>query len=199
MSYPSIQGLMLVVICLALSACVTVGQPSQAQPQSYYLLTATASIEDPVTERSLGIGPIRVAPFLARPTIVLHNVAGEISLIDQHRWAEPLEQGIQRVMLQNLEAGTGAKVRSFPWTRATAPDLALRLDILDLNRRPDGIAVLEVNWVLEDLRDGHLIHSRRDGFMLTPSTELSEYPALVGAYSELLAQLARKVAEYLPE
>lgn len=181
-----------------LSGCVTVGGSGQSLPAHYYLLTAKASIEDSRTDLSLGVGPVRIAPFLDRSGIVIHNAGGEMTLSDTHRWAESLEQGIQRVTLQNVEALSGAKVRNFPWSRATAPDLALRLDIFDLNRRPDGMVVLEVNWVLEDLRSGSLIHSHRDGFMVRPVAELDDYPGLVNAYSDLLAQLALRVVEYLP-
>lgn len=188
-----------VLVCMAgLISCISVGGSGYALPERYYLLTAKASIVEPRTELSLGVGPIRVAPFLDRSNIVIHNAGGEMTLPDNHRWAETLEHGIQRVMLQNTDALSGAKVRSFPWSRATAPDLALRLDVLDLNRRPDGIAVLEVNWVLEDLRSGTLIQARRDGFMANSVVEENDYFSLVNAYSELFTQLAQRVTEYLP-
>ncbi len=188
-----------ILAALLLGGCITVGGPAQPTSAQFYLLTAKASIEDTRTERSLGVGPVRIAPFLNRTGIVIHDNGGELILSETHRWAESLEHGIQRVLLQNMEALTGAKVRNFPWSRATAPDLALRLDVLDLNRRSDGVAVLEVNWVLEDLRAGKLIETRRDGFMVRPDGTLDDYPALVVAYSTLLTQLAERVAEYVPE
>lgn len=181
-----------------LSSCVTMGGGGSATPEQYYLLTAKASIEEPQTQLSLGVGPVRVAPFLDRIGVVSHNTQGQMEFSIIHRWAEPLVDGIQRVSVQNLEALSGARVSSFPWTRATAPDLALRLDVLDFNRRPDGVAILEVNWVLEDRRDDTLIEARRDGFMIPTDGDSDDYAALVHAYSELLAQLAQRVARDLP-
>lgn len=181
-----------------LSSCVTVGGSGVVGSEQYYLLTAKASIEQPQTQLSLGVGPVRVAPFLDRTGVVSHNTRGEMEFSVTQRWAEPLVDGVQRVMMQNLEALSGARVHSFPWGRVTAPDLALRLDILDLNRRPDGMAILEVNWVLEDRRDDTLIAARRDGFMVPVDGSADEYAALINAYSELLAQLAQRVVQDLP-
>ncbi len=183
---------------MVLSGCVSLGGSGSAAPEQYYLLTAKASIQEPRTRLSLGVGPVRVAPFLDRTGVVAHNTQGEVEFSLTHRWAEPLVDGIQRVLVQNLEALSGARVSSFPWSRATAPDLALRLDVLDLNRRPDGVAILEVNWVLENRRDDTLIEARRDGFMIPTDGNPDDYAALVSAYSELLVQLAGRVAGELP-
>lgn len=181
-----------------LSSCVTVGGSGMSGSEQYYLLTAKASIEQPRTQLSLGVGPVRIAPFLDRTGLVSHNTQGEVEFSVTHRWAEPLVDGVQRVLMQNLEALSGASVHSFPWSRVTAPDLALRLDVLDLNRRPDGMAILEVNWILEDRRNDSLIAARRDGFMVPVGGNADEYATLINAYSELLVQLAQRVVQDVP-
>lgn len=181
-----------------LSGCVRLGGSVATVPEQYYLLTARASIEEPRTTLSLGVGPVRVAPFLEGRGVVSHNTRGEVEFSVTHRWAEPLVDGMQRVLVQNIEALSGAGMRSFPWTRTTGPDLSLRLDVLDLNRRPDGVAVLEVNWVLEDRRSNELLQARRDGFLVAVDGQADDYAALVDAYSVLLVQLARRVVSDLP-
>ena len=97
-------------------------------------------------------------------------------------------------MEQNLAALTGATTRNFPWTRATVPDLALRLDILELNRDNGGNAVLEASWVLEDLAGNRLLASGRER-LIQPLDEVARsYPSLASAYSLLLDTLARTLA-----
>lgn len=186
-----LQVAFLVCLCVAMGGCVSPRSPS---PDYYLLIARSESGQQTLTGKTLGIGPVRVAPFLDRPQMVIHSADGHITLAERHRWAEPLDRGIQRVMEQNLAALTGATTRNFPWTRATVPDLALRLDILELNRDNGGNAVLEASWVLEDLAGNRLLASGRER-LIQPLDEVARsYPSLASAYSLLLDTLARTLA-----
>jgi hypothetical protein len=179
---------------LALAAALLLGGclNNRSQQPDYHLLTARASEERHPLGTTIGVGPVRVAPFLNANRIVLHGGGGQLQVAGLQRWGEPLDQGVQRVMVQNMAVLTGAKLRNFPWRQRATPRYAIRLDVFDLDRLPDGSALLEANWQLEDLKESRLARSRRERLTLQPAD--AGYPALVDAYSDLLAELAQRVA-----
>lgn len=183
------------IAAFALSAC----QGPRSLNTSYYLLTAQSPrAEAPMRETVIGVGPVRVAPFLDRPQIIIHSGGGETEVSDGQRWAEPLDRGIQRVLVQNLAGLTGADMRNFPWTRTTVPEYAVRIDILDFNRTADGNAVLEAHWILEDVKEKQLLYSRKETFQTVVDGPQDDHAALASAYSELINQLALSIAAQIP-
>lgn len=179
------------LLCLLLVAC----SGADSRPPSFYLLTARAQSPVAALDTTIGVGPVRVAPFLDTNRVVVHGGSGQVHTNGGHRWSEPLDEAIQRVMLQNLSTLTDAKLRNFPWRQRAAPAYAIRLDVLDFDRLPDGQAQLDVIWQLEDMRAERLVRSRRERFR-TPvaGTDLAALPA---AYSALLEQLAQRVTDAL--
>jgi uncharacterized lipoprotein YmbA len=170
---------------------------SHSPAPTYYLLTAPAQTRNAAAvDYAIGVGPVRVAPFLARDDITVHGGGGAMSFSERQRWGEPLEQGVQRVLLQNLHALTGAETRNFPWRQSSIPRFAVRIDVIDLDRLSDGNAVLEVSWQLEDLQAAKVLDTRQQ--RLTASGGGPGTAALAAAYSDLFAQLAQQIAAALP-
>jgi uncharacterized lipoprotein YmbA len=186
--------LLLATACVVMLAGCVGGTRSPAP--DYYLLTSQQTNESPARpDFTIGVGPVRIAPFLSRPQIVVHE-GGGVMKVQRQRWGESLEHGIQRVLLQNLAALTGAQGRAFPWRRTTAPDFAVRVDITDLDRLTDNSAQLEVSWVLEDLRNQRIVATQQTRF--TTAISGNDMPALVQAYSTLLMQLAQQIQRGIP-
>lgn len=197
-----LQWLIAAALVTAVTTTLTGCLGSSSKPPSYYLLTARATpvatqINTPA--KTVGVGPVRVAPFLMRPQIVTHAGSGDLVVADTQRWSEPLEQGIQRVLLQNLATLTHADTRNFPWTQSTIPNYAIRIDVVDLDRNAEGNAVLEVNWLLEDLTQSKLLISRHETLTTAVTAGPDNYAALSRAYSELFLQLTQKLAQGLAE
>lgn len=179
-------------LTLLLSACIG----SRSAAPDYHLLTARATpAPASTTGTSVGVGPIHIAQFLNRAQIVTHGGGSALQLNDSQRWGEPLEQGIQRVLLQNIAAQTGAETRNFPWRQNVTPDYAVRIDILDLDKLSDGSALLEVSWVLEDLKNVRVIKTQQQQLRTTVGSGDS---AVAEAYSDLLSQLAQQITAQLP-
>lgn len=182
----------MLALLLATTGC-SLGQRSPAP--TYYVLTPRAdSVAEPL-RASVGVGPVRVAPFLQNQRIVVRDAGARLTLMENERWAEPLDQGIQRALLQNLQTLTDTKLRNFPWRQRATPNYAVRIDVLDLDRLADGTARLEVIWYVEDLKAGRMERSRRELF--TTATADRSAAALSAAYSELVLQLAQRVARAL--
>lgn len=183
------------IALIALSAllCACIGGRS-ATPD-YQLLTARAAATSAVANSAtIGIGPVHIAQFLNRPQIVTHAGGVSLQLNDGQRWGEPLEQGIQRVLLQNISTLTGSETRNFPWRQNLTPDYAVRIDIIDLDKLSDGSALLEVSWVLEDVKNARVLKTQQEKL----HGAIGGGSALPEAYSELLAQLAQRIVAQLP-
>ncbi len=182
----------MLALLLATTGC-SLGQRSPAP--TYYVLTPRAdSVAEPL-RASVGVGPVRVAPFLQNQRIVVREGGSQLKMLERQRWAEPLDQGIQRALLQNLQTLTDTKVRNFPWRQRATPTYAVRIDVLDLDRQADGRARLEVIWMVENLTEGRMKRSLRERFTTTPANDSAT--ALADAYSELVLQLAQRVATAL--
>jgi uncharacterized lipoprotein YmbA len=174
-----------------LSGCFGTRSPAP----NYHLLTARAQNKVFALDTSIGVGPVRVAPFLNRPNITTHAGGGAMQFNDTERWGEPLEQGIQRVLLQNINILTGAETRNFPWRQSSIPQYAVRIDVTDLDKLADGNATLEVSWMLEDLKNSHVLKTQQQH--LVAPLNGSDINALANAYSDLFAQLAQKIVDAL--
>lgn len=173
----------LVLFVIFLSACIG----GRSAPAQYQLLTAQAEKNSaaPLAGSSIGIGPVHVAQFLQRPQIVTHNGGTQLQVSDNSRWGEPLEQGIQRVLLQNIAALTGAETRNFPWRQNATPDYALRIDVIDLDKLSNGESILDVNWILEDLKNTRVIKTQQERISSNKD------------YDDLFAQLAQHAVDTL--
>lgn len=180
------------ILALLLTGC---GIGGRSPEPTYHVLTPRADTVRHPLSGTVGIGPVRVAPFLLNQRIVVHGGGSELRSREGDRWGEPLDQGIQRVVLQNLATLTDTKLRNFPWRQRATPRYAVRLDVLDLDRLPDGSARLEVIWLVEDIRNSRLARSLRETF--TTRTANAGTAALTDAYSDLLLQLSERVARAL--
>src|SRR5688572_6149535 len=84
--------------CLALAllaACTA------ARPTSFYTLgTMTEPAEAPRPKEGLvvGLGPVTLPPYLDRPDIVTREGENQMRLAELHRWVEPLDSLLTRIM-----------------------------------------------------------------------------------------------------
>jgi len=178
------------VAVIALTACVG----SRSKAPDLQLLTARPAAATAPLAATIGVGPVRIAQFLHRPQIVTHGGGVVLRVNDAQRWGEPLEQGIQRVLMQNIGVLTGAETRNFPWRQNLTPDYAVRLEVVDLDRLDDGTALLDVSWVLEDLKNARVLKTQQEKLQTRVGAGDS---ALAEAYSDLLAQLAQRISSQL--
>lgn len=174
------------VACLLLTSlqgCIG----GRSSPEQYHLLTARAerNASVPLNGKTIGVGPVRIAQFLQRPYIVTHAGGTQLRFDENIRWGEPLDQGIQRVLLQNMAALTGAETRNFPWRQTATPDYALRIDIIDIDKLTNGESVVDVLWILEDLKTARVLKTQQE--RISSSQD----------YDDLFVQLAQHVSDIL--
>src|SRR6202162_3994337 len=116
------------VIAASMSGCSYMAKAilaPQKDISKFYLLTPTADTAAPSTATAaiqstndsftLGLGPIKLPPYLDRPEIVTRAAPNRLELSKEDRWGESLQNGFTRAMERNLAARTSAAVIVLPW------------------------------------------------------------------------------------
>ncbi len=163
-------------------------------PSNYYLLSADVRTTGLDQSPAIGIGPVDIPEYLNRNSMVYSKTGNQLHIESAERWAEPLKDGIRRVVGLNLAAELGTQnLQSFPWSPGQTPDYGVTLRVLALDASRDSAEAL-VEWELRHPANGATL-TRRMSRLQTglPGGELSP-AALPPAYSELFRQLSAEMA-----
>lgn len=178
-------------LALLLSAC------GSTPRSSYYMLSAETAATLGNTGPSLGIGPVTVPEYLQRREMVLNRNSNQLELADYHRWAEPLDAGILRVMALNLAIELDTQqVQAYPWRRDYHPDYSVTISVVQFAMQ-GGKAELVAEWTLQAPAANTTI-SRKIS-QLSTTADNSEPSSVAAAYSDLLKQLAQQIASAIGE
>jgi uncharacterized lipoprotein YmbA len=146
-------------------------------------------------DRTLGVGPVAVPPYLDRPQIVTRTSRAKLALADLDQWAAPLADTIARVLAEDLSLLIPTdRVVLHPWPRTIDPDYQVTVEVLQFDRGPGGEVVLAARWSLLD-RDGKELVLRTS--RLSQAAGGADYEATVTAMGRTLEALARDMAATL--
>ena len=171
----------------------------QSSPEKqYFVLTAMPSqmvSGSTALEHDIGIGPIDVAEYLHFTQLMYQLDDGSLQRLANSYWAEPLEQGISRVMSINLSQGDRRRnLVLFPWRANNTPQYSIKIKVTSLNRDGNN-ARLNANW---ELTHNSLHQTLAKQNFIAVTNAGSTAAELVSAYSNLLAQLAKEIEKSLP-
>jgi uncharacterized lipoprotein YmbA len=185
-------------VVLLLSACATVSRSSD-----FYTLSSQAapggmqaSVLTGCRDAVIGIGPVVWPSYLNRPQIVTRLSANRISFDEFHRWAGPLEDDFQRVLIDDLSKLLQTDyVIKYPGRLSYKPRFRVQLHIDQFDGRPGEAVTLKAAWVVVDEGSGKdaALHSAD---LRVPTTG-DGYEAMVAAASEAVAELSRRIAAEL--
>ncbi|MGP1721347.1 PqiC family protein [Shewanella frigidimarina] len=172
----------------------------QSSPEKqYFVLTAMPSqmvSGSTALEHNIGIGPIDVAEYLHFTQLMYQLDDGSLQRFANSYWAEPLEQGISRVMSINLSQGDRRRnLVLFPWRANNTPQYSIKIKVTSLNRDGNN-ARLNANW---ELTNNSLHQTLAKQNFIEVTNAGSTAAELVSAYSNLLAQLAKEIEKSLPQ
>jgi uncharacterized protein len=159
-----------------------------------YTLVPVSGTVDGGPAGAVALGPINVAHYLDRPQIVRHHDEYQLATDDTERWAEPLDEMIPRVLVEELTQRL-PKMRIAQSSSGMIGDTDARLavSIERFDSDPDGTVVLDARWsVRGNVRDGPLDSARITGRVAGDSTS-----ALVAAMSACLGRLSDRLAAAL--
>lgn len=175
-------------LALMLSGC------GSSPANNYYLLTAhdfpVAAGESP----SVGVGPIVVPEYLNRKSMVYSRAGNSLQVASLDLWAEPLVDGIQRVMVLNLAGLLNTQdVQYFPWHPKRAPQYGVKVNLLQLEATDQQVS-LAAEWLVYRPDSSETVQRRISNLQSPLPTGTSEAAQVAAAYSDLLYQLSDVIA-----
>ena len=186
-------------IATGIAALALLAGCASSHPSRFYLLHPLAASE-PAGQKppgqsslALGIGPVLVPKYLDRPQIAVRVSDNEIYLSEFHRWAEPLENNLTRVVAENLALLLGTdRIEIFPWKSSSPIDYQVRVMIARFDGKPGDQAVLKARWTVFSKRgEAPVVDTMTT---ITEQVESRKYEALVRAQNSALDRLCREIA-----
>lgn len=187
---------LLLLVPILSGGCIGKGTVKPTKMYIFHAMRSPQQAETHVKTNNavIGIERMELAGYLKRPHIITRVDGNEIHLADFARWAEPLEDGIPKVLAENLSLLLGTeKVLTAPWKGFVNVDYHVFINVIQLDARFDGEAVLAVRW---GVAEGNV---KESPFFMKISTYRkplsgSSYNAVVAAENSLLEDLSRDVA-----
>ena len=146
----------------------------------------------------IGLGPISLPDYLARPQLVTRSSDTQLILSNEHRWAEPLAASFSRALLAQLQQELPqADFVQHPWGGALHIEQQVRLEVTRFERGADGSFRLSVRWSVGAADAADTVHQRQSDIDLPVNGKADDYEAIVTAANGTLAALAKLIAAQL--
>jgi uncharacterized lipoprotein YmbA len=137
------------------------------------------------------LGPVSVADYLQRDTLLQRQPDGSLTEAQGARWAGSLAADIDQQLLRQLAGRLDTqRVVLAPVTAGFIPDARLSVSIIRLDSGPERTAVLEAQWRLSGA-DGKLLDSRLLSLQAShDGTVLDQVRAQSGLIQQLVEEMA---------
>ena len=201
---PSARAMFLGLACLYLAACVHVGQQ---QKDPWGLFTLSPFPESPQdgamrsprsVQRAISVGPIHLPGYLDQDQLVTRISQNRLTLSENDRWAEPLEDNIARVLAQDLAVLLQTDgVNVHPWPGRQRPTYQVEIEVLSFETDTAGTAHLVGRWVLRDVAKGQTIAEKET--RLTASGAGTSTEQSVASLSKALGDFSVAIANVVRE
>lgn len=184
------------VVLLLLCGCVS----RASAPTKLYILSPVIGPEpgkyNPSDKNcpSIGIGPLHFPVYLDRPQIVTRVSPNELRLAELDHWAEPLKANVMGVLADNLSRLLCTEALAvYPWEISLHIDYRVEIEIVRMDGKPGGEAVLATQWAIITPSDNSVLLKKTSQYI--ESAPGTSYSTLVAAYSRLIGAFSQDVAE----
>ncbi|WP_417811046.1 PqiC family protein [Thalassospira alkalitolerans] len=185
-----LAGVVLALSVGGLGACST---PVQ---ERYFMLSpdeVNAPSEATTGAAVMGIGPIAIPSHLDRTQLVTRSSDNRLIINQFDRWAEPLDENIQRVLIENLDRRLHPqRIETFPWNSRDGVVWQVVVDFGQFERQPDGSVGMAARWKIVNFASGEIVVSERFSDTIIPRDTTTE--ATVAAMSILLGRLSDSIS-----
>ena len=172
-----------------------------SQASTFYMLSAMAPDqssrnEDEFSEITVYLKPVVFPEYLDRPQMVFRESNYKLLFSEYHRWAEPLKDNFNQVLIENLNQriAPGRVIISSKAERII-PDYQLTVEVLRLDTWSNHLVELQINWSLLEGGNGTRLNSQTSEFRVP--LDGSGYEAGVKAQSKAVSLFADQIAKVL--
>ncbi len=179
-------------LLLLITGCTT---PTVVDYLTLSTLQQTVVREDAA---AISVGPVTLPDYLKRNGLARRDSSGALHYSANELWAEPLDRGIQRTLIESLSDALGdTAVVEFPDLTAIAPRYRVTVSLRELSATPTAVELTAVWRILPaSTSAAEPVQSARfrgERTLASPSG-----PAIAEAFSELVGDLARDIARAIP-
>ena len=188
-----------------LSSCAFL-QP-HADPAKFYVLTTQSAFSeqaaaDKLVRYKLGLRPVEVPAYLQTKLMVVRTGTNEIHFAEFDRWAEPLDEGISRVMKEALSSAENIESVALNSHGDDTLDYEVTIRVLacEGERGESGTASirLDMSWEIKSVGT-HTTMNKRGGFTAVPASwDGKDYGQLASQLSKDIAAAGTVIAADLP-
>jgi len=198
-----IRRLCSVLCLLLLVGCLSVPIPqAEKDPTRFYVLSTSSA---PVTGAPAAAGPaihlrqVELANYLRARPLIVRRGDNEIEFREFARWGEPLEQGIGRVLREELLARGAAGTVLAPGLRgpSVAYDFELTVRVLAFEGEADGTVAVRAVWELATVGPKPTVHARGDFRGAGARWDGKSEASLAARLSEAVGGLATEISAAL--
>ena len=167
-----------------------------ASPDSrfYALSAAPAPAASPSSDLSVLVGPVIIPAAVDRAQMVVSAGPNQVRVDEFNRWVGPLQNGIARVVAENLVAMLGTPRVTVSSQTLTVLDYRVAIDVQRFDSALGEAATLDAYWTVVRAKDGK---SQTGRTSLREPTTAPGYEALAGAHSRALTRLSKDIADAL--
>jgi uncharacterized lipoprotein YmbA len=188
------------VVATALIASAIAVGCAKGPPPKFYMLDTPAATEPEGLEQGLiiGIGPVTLPAHLDRNQIVSRESGVKLMLSEGEQWAEPLKEGVIRVLTVQLAVTLNSnRIFSLPLRQRRPLDFQVAIDVLRFDGIPGGDVVLGARWTVLSGDGKDLLLSQVS--LIRESTGGPEVAQIVEAQSRAIAKLGAEIGAKLKE
>jgi len=183
----------LLTACTLLASLLLAG--CGTSPANNYYLSSAHEFPAPGGESpAVGVGPIEVPEYLSREGIIYQRAGNTLELASLDLWAEPLSDGVQRVLVLNLAGALDTQdIRFFPWHPKRAPQFGVKVNLLQLEV-VEQQALLTAEWLVYRPDTSASVQQRISRLQSPLTAGDTAGERVAAAYSDLLYQLSEIIA-----
>ncbi|HNW40029.1 MAG TPA: PqiC family protein [Candidatus Omnitrophota bacterium] len=193
-----LYNVLLILFSFVCSGCLSL---YRSPVPKFYTLQSTVKAEE---KRNLeiapnlivGIGPVEIPEYQNRPQIVTQDKDGMLTFAQFERWGEPLDSGLERLILENLiKILPQTDFQIFPCNFSIPLDYQIVVKIVQLENRLDKDVFLAVQWTIINFKTKEMLFTKRSQIRqeINPHT----YYGLTQALSRGCNLLSNEIAESL--
>ena len=188
------------ITILLLGACVSVVPKSTHVEPTNYLLTPvdsnlSTSDSDFLNGMSFYVRQVELDPYLEGSGLVSRTESNKVEFSNLHRWGEPLDEGIARVVAKNLSIVLGTlNYSAYPHRKKPQCDLEIGLHIERFEKIPGSKVTLVGTWQL--FRNNRQVYTEAlaEKIKLPSSAADPDKTSQVTALSHTLRKVSERIA-----